>query len=125
MAGKKPLKSAYELAMDRLRARDRDEGVAERKPLTKDQKDRIADARRTAQAKLAEVETNRFERLIKQGIVAREEYDRSRANLDALQAVVNADQAAIENSEQAVRADRAAIENARLQLDYSTIKSPM
>jgi multidrug efflux system membrane fusion protein len=82
-------------------------------------------ARDSAQAKLAEVETNRFERLIKQGIVAREEYDRSRANLDALQAVVNADLAAIENSEQAVRADRAAIETARLQLDYSTIISPI
>ena len=56
MAGKKPLKSAYELAMDRLRARDRDAGVADRKPLTKDQKDRIAEARRTAQAKVAEIE---------------------------------------------------------------------
>ena len=82
-------------------------------------------ARDSAQAKLADVETSRFERLVKQGIVAREEYDRARANLDALEAVVNADRAAIENSEQAVQADRAAIENARLQLDYSTIQSPI
>jgi membrane fusion protein, multidrug efflux system len=82
-------------------------------------------ARDSAQAKLAEVETSRFERLVEQGIVAREEYDRARANLDALEAEVSADQAAIENSEQAVRADRAASENARLQLDYSSIESPI
>ncbi len=82
-------------------------------------------ARDSAQAKLAGVEAQRFERLVEQGIVAREEYDRARANLDALEAVVNADRAAIENSEQAVHADRAAIENVRLQLDYSSIKSPI
>ena len=82
-------------------------------------------ARDSAQAKLAGVEAQRFERLVGQGIVAREEYDRARANLDALEAVVNADRAAIENSEQAVHADRAAIENVRLQLDYSSIKSPI
>ena len=82
-------------------------------------------ARDSAQAKLAGVEAERFERLVEQGIVAREEYDRARANLDALEAVVNADRAAIENSEQAVHADRAAIENVRLQLDYSSIKSPI
>jgi membrane fusion protein, multidrug efflux system len=82
-------------------------------------------ARDSAQAKLAGVEAQRFERLVQQGIVAREEYDRARANLDALEAVVNADRAAIENSEQAVHADRAAIENVRLQLDYSSIKSPI
>jgi membrane fusion protein, multidrug efflux system len=82
-------------------------------------------ARDSAQAKLADVEARRFEHLVEQGIVATEEYDRARANLDALEAVVNADRAAIENSEQAVRADRAAIENARLQLEYSSIKSPI
>jgi multidrug efflux system membrane fusion protein len=82
-------------------------------------------ARDSAQAKLAGVEAQRFERLVEQGIVAREEYDRARANLDALEAVVNADRAAIENSEQAVHADRAAIETVRLQLDYSSIKSPI
>jgi hypothetical protein len=51
-----PLKSAYELAMERLKAKDRDEGVAEEAPLTADQKERIAELRRDAQAKLAELE---------------------------------------------------------------------
>jgi hypothetical protein len=52
----KPLKSAFDLAMDRLKARDKAEGVEEAKPLTKAQKDRIAELRTAAQAKLAELE---------------------------------------------------------------------
>lgn len=51
-----PLKSAYELAMERLRAKDREEGVEESKPLTSAQKKRIAELRGEAQAKLAELE---------------------------------------------------------------------
>jgi len=51
-----PLKSAFELAMERLKAKDRDEGVPEEAPLTPDQKGRIAELRRDAQAKLAELE---------------------------------------------------------------------
>ena len=50
------LKSAYDLAMDRLRAKDREEGVRESKPLTAQQKKTIADLRARAKAKLAEVE---------------------------------------------------------------------
>lgn len=52
----KPLKSAYELAMERLRAKDREEGVDEGPPLTRAQKERIAELRREAGAKLAELE---------------------------------------------------------------------
>ena len=52
----KPLKSAFDLAMDRLKARDLAEGVEEAKPLTKSQKDKIAQLRTEAQAKLAELE---------------------------------------------------------------------
>jgi hypothetical protein len=51
-----PLKSAFELAMERLKAKDRDEGVPEEKPLTASQKERIAELRRDAKAKLAELE---------------------------------------------------------------------
>jgi hypothetical protein len=52
----KPLKSAFELAMDRLKAKDVVDGVREATPLTKKQKDRIAELRSEAQAKLAELE---------------------------------------------------------------------
>ena len=52
----KPLKSAFDLAMDRLKARDLAEGVEEAKPLSKAQKEKIARLRTEAQAKLAELE---------------------------------------------------------------------
>lgn len=56
MTSDKPLKSSFELAMDRLKAKDKSEGVAAEKPLTKAQKDRIAEIRSEAKAKLAELE---------------------------------------------------------------------
>ncbi len=48
-------KSAFELAMERLRKKDREDGVATR-PVTDEQKAAIAEARRVAEAKLAERE---------------------------------------------------------------------
>lgn len=80
-------------------------------------------ARDVAQAKLADVEVRRYEDLVEKGIVAREQYDRTRTNADALQAAVRADQAAIENAQASIRADKAAIENAKIRLDYCTIRA--
>ncbi len=48
-------KSAYELAMERLRRKDRDEGV-EQHALTPAQREAIAEARKVAEARLAERE---------------------------------------------------------------------
>lgn len=48
-------KSAYELAMERLRKKDRDEGV-EAHALTAAQREVIAEARRVGEARLAERE---------------------------------------------------------------------
>jgi hypothetical protein len=48
-------KSAYELAMERLKKKDADAGV-ERKPITEAQKAAIAEIRNFYEAKLAEVE---------------------------------------------------------------------
>jgi hypothetical protein len=47
-------KTSYELAMERLRAADPDTG--KEKPLTAAQKEKIAEARRVAAARLAELE---------------------------------------------------------------------
>ena len=52
----KPLKSAYELAMERLKAKDREQGLEQAGPLSAAQKKRIAELRQEAQAKLAELE---------------------------------------------------------------------
>jgi hypothetical protein len=48
-------KSSYELAMERLRKKDAEAGVHER-PLTDEQREAIAEARRVAEARLAERE---------------------------------------------------------------------
>jgi hypothetical protein len=48
-------KSAYEIAMERLRQKDREAGVSDR-PLTDEQKAKIAEIRRFYDAKLAERE---------------------------------------------------------------------
>jgi hypothetical protein len=56
MSDDRPLRSAYELAMERLRRQDHDEGVEEPEPLSPAQKERIAELRREASAKLAELE---------------------------------------------------------------------
>ena len=51
----KPLKSAFELAMERLRQQDADAGV-ESRPLTDQQKAAIAEVRNFYEAKLAEID---------------------------------------------------------------------
>jgi hypothetical protein len=48
-------KSAYEIALERLRQKDREEGVEER-PLSDEQRTKIADIRKTYEARLAERE---------------------------------------------------------------------
>ncbi len=68
-------------------------------------------ARDMAQAKNAEVQAQRYADLVKEGVVAREQYDQIQANADALEA--------------AVRADKAAVENAKLALGYCSIRSPI
>jgi len=50
-----PPKTAYELAMERLTAQDRAEGI-EKRPFTDDQKNEIAELRQKAKAGLAELE---------------------------------------------------------------------
>lgn len=68
-------KSAYELAMERLRKKDREEGV-EDKPLTDAQREEIAEARRVAVARLAERE------ILHQSALARTADPEARATLD-------------------------------------------
>lgn len=55
MSDEEAPKSAYELALERLRRKDREAGVEER-PLTDEQRARIADVRRVYDARLAERE---------------------------------------------------------------------
>ena len=67
MPDETPLKSAYELAMERLKAKDREEGVEETGPLSEEQKEAIARLRGEAKAKLAEMEILHRQNLAKAG----------------------------------------------------------
>lgn len=58
-----PLKSAYEIALERLRKQDRAAGVVEPKRLTPAQKKEIARLRQEARAKIAELEIMRRDQL--------------------------------------------------------------
>ena len=55
MSDEKPLKSSFELAMERLRQSDRDAGI-ETRPLTDTQKSAIAEVRNFYEARLAQEE---------------------------------------------------------------------
>jgi hypothetical protein len=54
MSEERSLKSAYDLAMERLRQKDAEEGTSDR-PLTDSQKAAIGEARNYCEAKLAEL----------------------------------------------------------------------
>jgi multidrug efflux system membrane fusion protein len=68
-------------------------------------------ARDQAQAANALTEQQRYEALVKAGVVSREEYDRVASNAVAMEA--------------AVRADKGTLENAKVQLVYASIYSPI
>ncbi len=68
-------------------------------------------AKDLAQSKNAQAEAERYAMLVREGVVARQQYDELRTNAEALKA--------------AVEADEAAIEAARLQLSYTKIYSPI
>ena len=87
MADENPLKSAYELAMERLRKKDADAGT-ERRPLSDAQKAAIAEIRNFYDAKMAEQDVLHHSRLRKVADPAerdalQEEFRRDRERLVA------------------------------------------
>jgi len=64
-----------------------------------------------AQVRQAELDLHRNQRLFEKGVIPRQQYDQFQTNFDALTA--------------AVASDQAAIETARLQLNYTTVHSPI
>ena len=67
-------------------------------------------ARDQAQAELNQVQAARYEKLYTAGVAPKEQYDQMKASADAQQALVHADQAAVQS--------------AKLQVQYCTIYSP-
>jgi multidrug efflux system membrane fusion protein len=96
-------------------------------------------ARDTAQLEYANVQVRRYKELIDDGAVSKDQYDQVRTGALAMEATVQADQAAVTNAKAAIRsaqattetvraamqADQAVVENARVQLGYTDIRSPM
>ena len=68
-------------------------------------------ARDLAQAKNAQAQAERSQKLYNDGLISKEQYDQFRSNAGALEA--------------AVRADQAAVENVKIQLGYCSIHSPL
>lgn len=68
-------------------------------------------AKDQAQAKFAREQASRYEGLLSEGIVTRDQYDLLKSNAESLAATL--------------AADRAAIRNARIQLGYCSIRSPI
>src|SRR5437660_5692917 len=63
--------------------------------------------------------------LLEAGVIPREQYDNDEAKLKADEATVRAAQSAVANLQAAQKAEQAAVENARVQLSYTTIRSPI
>jgi multidrug efflux system membrane fusion protein len=82
-------------------------------------------AKDITQAKWGEVQVKRYTKLVEQGVVPREQYEELRANLDSLNATVEASRSAVRSAEEAIRVDAAAIESAKVQLSYCFIRSPI
>ncbi|HEX4595456.1 MAG TPA: efflux RND transporter periplasmic adaptor subunit [Bryobacteraceae bacterium] len=82
-------------------------------------------ARDMANEKYSRTEAGRYQKLAEQGIVSREQTDQIGANADALSQGVLADKAAIESARAQIVASKAAIENVKVQMSYTTIRSPI
>src|SRR5678815_3988781 len=92
-----------------------------------------------AQWEMARTQEGRYKDLVQKELVAREQYDQVRTTFAAVSATVQADRAALANAQAAVRAAEAQMENARaaiksdealvemakLNLNYTQIRSPM
>lgn len=82
-------------------------------------------ARDVAQMENARVQQERYSTLVAKELIAREQFDQVRTTAAALEATVNADRAAVENTKAAALAAQATADTARLQLNYTTIRAPM
>jgi len=82
-------------------------------------------ARDVAQARYAEAQAARYSELFKSGIISKDQDEQLRATADAQTQAVASDSAAIKSAEAAIGASQAAIETARIQLDYTSIRSPI
>jgi len=82
-------------------------------------------ARDRAQEGNARAQLERASKLLKEGILSKEQYDQYATALATLQATVRADEAAVENSKAAIETSRAAIETQKVQVGFTNIYAPI
>lgn len=82
-------------------------------------------SRDRAQQKNADSDAKRSEQLVKEGIMARSQYDTSRTNADVYAESVRADQAAIQSAKASLDSDLAAVEKSKLDLSFCEIRAPI
>lgn len=82
-------------------------------------------ARDIANQKYAQAQSERYEKLTAEGVISKEQNEQYRTNADAQAQAVGADRAAIESAKAAIAATKANIENVKVQLGYTSIRSPI
>ena len=82
-------------------------------------------SRDTAQNKYTEANAARYAELFQAGVVSKDQSEQLRASADASGQALAADKAAIASAQAAIGASKAAIDNARVQLGYTSIRSPI
>jgi len=82
-------------------------------------------SRDMAQERYVQSQATRFAQLFQEGIISKDQVEQQRASAEAVAQVVNAARAAVKSAEAAVTAGRAAVANAKVQLSYTTIRSPI
>jgi membrane fusion protein, multidrug efflux system len=82
-------------------------------------------ARDAANLRYQESQADRYSELFKGGIISKDQSEQLRATADATTQAVAADNAAIKSAEADLASAKVAVEQARVQLDYTSIKSPI
>lgn len=82
-------------------------------------------ARDRAQEENAHAQVERANKLLKEGILSKEQFDQLTTVLATSAATVKADEAAVENSKAAIETSRAAIETQKVQLGFTSIYAPI
>jgi multidrug efflux system membrane fusion protein len=82
-------------------------------------------AKDMAQEQYVRAQSKRVSELTQQGVLAKDAGEQSEAQAKAAAEAVRADRASIESMKAGIAADQAALDRARLQLEYSTIRSPI
>ncbi len=82
-------------------------------------------ARDSANLRYQQSQANRYSELLKGGIISKDQSEQLNATADATTQAVAADKAAIESAQAELDAAKAAVDSARVQLGYTTIRSPI